>query len=522
MSDVRDLLERGVGGFEPSGDALERTLRRVRRRQRRRRIGTAVVGLGITAGVVAGLWAAFFLPERQEERTPAGMARTIATIPLLEETPGNLAVGDRELWLVTVRTDDRPGLLMRIDPDTNEVVSIISVPGDSPSDVAVGAGAVWVADAEGRVLRFDPTSEELTAIIDLGDLPLEAAPGDATPRPSTITVAGDFIWVGDGRTPVLFRIDPATNAVVERHVRADEGGITQLVGDEGGLWIFGSRRVEREFAPPPTIGLTRTNDTITAATASGNLAWVAWEQAGLRGYSIMPDEFDGSPSAGLDGTVLGMTIHDGIILWVASQNPGGATELTALDATTGERVLGPLMVEGGRVDEARGARPLVFGFESLWLANATDRTLVRIDPSDVERPTPVPAPSPAEIEPPAAAEACPEPPFVATVVPEGFSREPRTIHEPGPIDLASIVEYSGEPGRLIWVQRLPRSEEPGFQLTDGEPISVVGSDGLIGPIHEGFAVQFTYGDDACNRYSIEAYGVSRADLRAFAQALRPS
>jgi Tol biopolymer transport system component len=59
MAELRDLLDRAIGSFDPSPDpALDRTVRRASRRHRRRRIGAAVVGL--VASVIAlgfAVWA---------------------------------------------------------------------------------------------------------------------------------------------------------------------------------------------------------------------------------------------------------------------------------------------------------------------------------------------------------------------------------------------------------------------------------------------------------------------------------
>jgi WD40 repeat protein len=52
MSDVRTILERGVGGAVPPPAGFERLLRRSGRKQRNQRIAAAVVGLAIAIGIV--------------------------------------------------------------------------------------------------------------------------------------------------------------------------------------------------------------------------------------------------------------------------------------------------------------------------------------------------------------------------------------------------------------------------------------------------------------------------------------
>ena len=53
MSDTRELLQRGVEGFEPMPDAFERVLARRDRKRRNQRIAAGVVGI---AGFVAAVW----------------------------------------------------------------------------------------------------------------------------------------------------------------------------------------------------------------------------------------------------------------------------------------------------------------------------------------------------------------------------------------------------------------------------------------------------------------------------------
>lgn len=53
MSDTRELLRRGVEGFEPMPDAFERVLARRDRKRRNRRITAGVVGIAV---FVATIW----------------------------------------------------------------------------------------------------------------------------------------------------------------------------------------------------------------------------------------------------------------------------------------------------------------------------------------------------------------------------------------------------------------------------------------------------------------------------------
>jgi YVTN family beta-propeller protein len=80
------------------------------------------------------------------------------------------------------RVRDRDSLL-RVDPATNTVVDTIPV-GDGPIGVAVGEGAVWVAnELSATVSRIDPEKNEVVETIPLGN------------RPAGIAVGHDRVWV---------------------------------------------------------------------------------------------------------------------------------------------------------------------------------------------------------------------------------------------------------------------------------------------------------------------------------------
>jgi streptogramin lyase len=85
---------------------------------------------------------------------PAGR-RVIATIRLdADHLPGALVVGDGAVWVFA-----GGGLVQRIDPAANQVVHTLAVgpQGVDSGRLAVGAGAVWLSDAEAHTLiRIDP------------------------------------------------------------------------------------------------------------------------------------------------------------------------------------------------------------------------------------------------------------------------------------------------------------------------------------------------------------------------------
>jgi YVTN family beta-propeller protein len=115
------------------------------------------------------------------------------TIRLGVAIPTALAFGEGAIWVAarpafrccppeTVGT----GTLTRIDPATDSVEATIPI-GGQPAGVAVGEGAIWIADPGTRsVVRVDPKTNRVVKRIRLGA------------RPRGIAVGGGFVWVSAG------------------------------------------------------------------------------------------------------------------------------------------------------------------------------------------------------------------------------------------------------------------------------------------------------------------------------------
>jgi YVTN family beta-propeller protein len=125
-------------------------------------------------------------------RVNAASKAVSKTIGLGVVVPTAMAVGEHAIWVVarpgfrccpaeTVGT----GTLTRIDPATNSVKATIAI-GGYPSAVAVGKGAVWIADPRSRsVLRFDPKTSGVKRIRVGG-------------RPQGIAVGNGLVWISVG------------------------------------------------------------------------------------------------------------------------------------------------------------------------------------------------------------------------------------------------------------------------------------------------------------------------------------
>ena len=135
--------------------------------------------------------------------------------------PTGIAVGEGAVWVA----NDYNALanLARFDPDAEVLAATIPLR-DGAAGVAVGAGAVWVANPVGdTVSRVDPATNEVTRRIAVGDDPIAVAYGDGS------------VWVTNYNDGTVSRIDPATNTVeatIDVGPRPDHVAV-----GEGGVWV---------------------------------------------------------------------------------------------------------------------------------------------------------------------------------------------------------------------------------------------------------------------------------------------
>jgi hypothetical protein len=151
--------------------------------------------------------------------------------------PNGVAVGYGFVWVTTfhpVGLGMNQSGVVKVDPTTNRVVDSFAV--RDASDVAVGAGSVWVVSDNGRdgvIKRIDPNTDRVMATIPVGRWP------------SNIDFGLDAVYVtlnlpSANEHPVgeVIRIDPATNQVVAR-IRVDGGWPRDIAIGEAAVWVYG-------------------------------------------------------------------------------------------------------------------------------------------------------------------------------------------------------------------------------------------------------------------------------------------
>ena len=140
------------------------------------------------------------------------------------QTFDDVAVGAGAVWLAG---DPFGREVWRIDPSSGRVTATIR-PGFIPEAIAAGEGAVWVTSLFGdKVSRIDPATNRIVATIPVGR------------SPDSIAAGGGAIWVTSSIDDTLTRIDPATNRVIAT-IRLSETPRAVAAGPDG-IWIAADR-----------------------------------------------------------------------------------------------------------------------------------------------------------------------------------------------------------------------------------------------------------------------------------------
>ncbi|HET8759111.1 MAG TPA: protein kinase [Solirubrobacteraceae bacterium] len=241
--------------------------------------------------------------------------------------PSNVAVGDGSVWLLSGDTRT----ISRIDPKTKAVIGRVDSPNHA-TDIAAGAGALWVGTGEGQggnwtdtVHRIDPVTDERRTT----RLPKGLSGGDRFFLNSGFTqmaVGAGGVWVTGGGG--VARLDPRSGALVAT-VDADA---SRLAAGREGVWYI---NVFDAGAVTPIN--PRTNRTGRAIHVG---------DAGMSGIAVG------------GGSVWVTAEHEGFVFRIS---PGASPEST------------PIKV-------GIGVNYIAYGAGSVWAANYATGTLSRIDP----------------------------------------------------------------------------------------------------------------------------------------------
>ncbi len=190
-----------------------------------------------------------------------------------------IAVGAGRVWVT--RLTHGPGDLLQIDPDTNRVTGPPITVGPGPAQAAYGQGAVWVQNTSpASVMRIDPKTRQVTSVVGTRPAPygsfgvgaiavgygsLWTVADDSLtridprtsqvkatiriPRAELITIGAGEIWVlaaPRSRSPSLFyplkhtaalwEVDPKSNRTIGKPIRLKSGEIA-TTADKHNVWV---------------------------------------------------------------------------------------------------------------------------------------------------------------------------------------------------------------------------------------------------------------------------------------------
>jgi peptide/nickel transport system substrate-binding protein len=225
-------------------------------------------------------------------------------------TPTHIAVGAGAIWVASADDDS----VSRIDPVSRARVQTVTV-GSSPSGIAVGNRAVWVTNSlDGTVSRIDPATNKVVQTIDVGNAPVG------------IVYARGSIWVANSGDGTITRIDPDSgNPTKTLQIAA-----TELAYGAGSLWA--SQRGANQVARiDPSTG-----DLVALVPVGNGPTGIASDDAGT---------------------------------WVANSLDGTVTRINP--QTNGV---------AATVPTGDGPTAVVVDRDGIWVSNEFGGTLVRIDP----------------------------------------------------------------------------------------------------------------------------------------------
>jgi virginiamycin B lyase len=155
---------------------------------------------------------------------PVDIATAGAAPIAVGATPSWAQVAGGSAWIAT------DAGLVQLDGATGESVGTTALPGRVCAGMGAGEGSLWIGTCGDPVItRVDAATGAVQATIPM-DVPTWLRDR------SSVSVGEGSVWaLSDGNEPLLVRIDPATNAVVDRFPVAV--GSSALQAGLGAVWI---------------------------------------------------------------------------------------------------------------------------------------------------------------------------------------------------------------------------------------------------------------------------------------------
>ena len=252
-----------------------------------------------------------------------------------------------------------------VDPETNAIVAQVPV-GIRPGPVAAGDGSVWVGNLDDRTLtRIDGGERSVVATVSLDNR-----------TPTGIAVGRGAVWVAHGVLGEISRVDPQFGQVTETTTvggtafGSASGGVAL---DPSSVWaVFGDSTLARLSPTGRVLGQGLAGQQPAGIVVATESVWVT-NSADATVHRFNSATFRQGPLQTLNvGAQPTGIVHADDAIWVAN---AGAASVTRIEPSSGAITQIPV----GEGPTALAATP-----RAVWVANTAAGTIARIDPETNE------------------------------------------------------------------------------------------------------------------------------------------
>jgi len=276
---------------------------------------------------------------------------------------------DGAIWVMA------PGRLDRIDPDTDEVGASgpLGATTELYNGLAASVDGLWATNSDAALLyRVDPAT---LAVIEI----------PAGLAPKGVLAADDAVWVADVHGGSVLRIDPATNIVAGTITVGPTGpsGPNWLASGLGSIWVGvpNANAIVRidpatdliQATIPMRVGVTPCGGFAVATTA----VWITSCSVSARIARIDPVSNTAVATVDLGGFGYNPTLIDGAPWVSVDRGSADSGMLVRIDPATNtvDQVLVPRTRFGGGGD-------IVVAAGSVWVMDGYNNTVIRLPLTD--------------------------------------------------------------------------------------------------------------------------------------------
>jgi DNA-binding SARP family transcriptional activator/ABC-type branched-subunit amino acid transport system substrate-binding protein len=251
--------------------------------------------------------------------------------------------------------------------------------GTTPSAVAIGAGGIWVLNADDRTItHLDPKTRRVVKTFAVSGQPTELAAGDDAVWVGSSTTGGGVIE-SDAPTTEVSRVDPVSNQVTSTAQLFRTGtnlppvtttGVTMLATGVGGVWAIDPDGSIARL--DPGTGARRAHVRAAAAAIAAGDAGV-WFVTSVHGTPAIGHV---DPRTNSVDRVIPVQTNNLVGIAV------GAGSIWATDPAEGVvwRIIPGRKPVERTIPIGFGATQVAFGDGAVWVANLASATVSRIDP----------------------------------------------------------------------------------------------------------------------------------------------